>query len=269
MRNLRHGPILRQSADDDWVAFLRRLAESKNRKASLYGRFGLLNRDFEKHLANVHLREPAESLLAGVEAWLKDYAAIDSESRKSQPETLARTCIIPLIEMRNQLVYELKQPAKVVVRPGPAGRVRRQATRLPTVKSPAGRCQVVVSRKSSCAASSPAASTDCWRLATNAMCCGGTTLMAIVREKGAAVEILPTQTRFHNACWDGRQIWVATTHQGIWVFSTEGAWWPRSVRSRACRPPIERWCFTSWSRATSARQARSASTAGHGARWSS
>ena len=218
MRNLRRSD-LEASVDDDWVAFLRRLAESKNRMASLYGRFGLLNRDFEKHLEHVHLREPAESLLAGVEAWCKDYAAIDSEAANRNWKS-RENLYNSVDRMRSQLVTELKQPANDVVRSGPAAR-RRRASLLPTVKLPPAaaslRFEEIELRgfKSS--------GFDGW-LAFGDKCdvLWRNDAIAIVGEKGAAVEILPTQTGFHNACWDGRQIWVATTHQGIWVFSTEG-----------------------------------------------
>ena len=188
--------------------------------ASLYGRFGLLNRDFEKHLANVHLREPAESLLAGVEAWLKDYAAIDSEAA-NRNRKLRENLYNSVDQMRNQLVYELKQPANVAVWAGPAPVRPRQVTPLPTVKLPPAAAKLSFEEielrgfKSKGFDGLLAFGDKCdvlWR----------DDAMAIVCEKGATVEILPTQTRFHNACWDGRQIWVATTHQGIWVFSTEG-----------------------------------------------
>ena len=115
MRNLRQRTDSEANADDAWVAFLRRLAQANNRMASLYGRFGLLNRDFEKHLANVHSRKPPKSLLAGVEAWLKDYAAIDSEAANRNWK-LRENLYNSVDQMRKQLVYELKQPAQVAVR---------------------------------------------------------------------------------------------------------------------------------------------------------
>jgi hypothetical protein len=220
MRNLRQRTDSAAKADDDWVAFLRRLAESKNRKASLYGRFGLLNRDFEKHLANVHLREPAESLLAGVESWLKDYAAIDSDEA-NRNRKLRENLYNSVDQMRNQLVYELKQPAQVVVRPRSAPVRPGQATGPARVKSPPAAAKLSF-EEIELRGFNSAGFDRVLAFGDNCDVLWRDDALAIVREKGAAVEILPTQTRFYNACWDGRQIWVATSQQGIWVLSTDG-----------------------------------------------
>src|SRR5208282_1227618 len=47
--------------------------------------------------------------------------------------------------------------------------------------------------------------------------------IAIISKKEAAIEIRLAGTQFYNAYWDGRQIWMATSRQGIWVLSTGGS----------------------------------------------
>jgi hypothetical protein len=220
MRNFRQTSESEAPAEDDWIAFLGRLAESKNRMVSLYGRFALLNRDHETRLVHIDSRELTESLLARVEAWLKDYAAMDSAEADRNGK--ARDALYNSVDqMRRDLDFALKQPVRVAAGPKPAPVRPRPATTPAASQFPPAAAKLTFEEidlrgfKSGGFDHVLACGDKCDLLWRN-------DALAIIREKGTATEILPKETRLHNACWDGSQIWIGTTHQGLWVLSTDG-----------------------------------------------
>jgi hypothetical protein len=202
------------ASDDDWLGFLRRLAASHHRMASLFGRYGLLSRQWQLRMATPKKsRKPEESLLAEAEAeaWLKDYTvAANSEPTYNR---LARDEFRDYVErIRNGLVYEM-HPNKPV-----APRAPRPYVVLP---QESGTAQAQVKFEEI-----PLEGLKCDGF-EHLIACGDegdvawqTHAVVLFPKNGAVLEFAapPTVTEVH---WDGRQIWIATW-EGMIVQSFSG-----------------------------------------------
>lgn len=208
--------------DDDWVAFLHRLADSKRRTASLYGRYGLLRRDFDAHLAHVKVRAPAESLLPKLDAWLKDFTADAGD--KLAPDRMHSDCLYRDVDsMRRQIAFELNPPPEIV-----AQRSRQPAS--PARKFPSGDS---VSAITPVVAKLKFEEIPMWGVKCDGFdhytTCGDDGDVAwqdhavvLIPHTGPAREFPAPQAYVKNVCWDGKQIWVATLSHGIAVQTFDG-----------------------------------------------
>ena len=88
-------------------------------------------RCFSRH---VDSQEPAESLLAEVDAWLEDYASVAGAVLDRKPKLRAHL-YNSVEQLRSQLVHSMEPPADVAVRAKPAP--VRPATAFPAAKFPA------------------------------------------------------------------------------------------------------------------------------------
>ena len=205
---------------DDWVAFLRRLAASKHRMASLWGRYGLLHRQCEDRRQRAKAPDLSQSLLAEVEAWLKDYGDVTGAVPDRNPKLQDDLCRA-VNTMHNQLVYELKPPAPVAVRRPPPTPPAQQAAPPAASQSPPAVARL---RFEEIELQGFTADGFDGLLACGENCdvLWQEKAVAIIGKQGAAREIRPLETLFFKVYWDGRNIWIATRHEGIWVLSTEG-----------------------------------------------
>ena len=206
-----------RAVEVDSVAFLRQLAESKHRMASLWGRYGLLTWRFYVYLAMPKPQskemEAGESLLADMDAWLTDYGAMakTAPARHSrQPERIYSD----LMASRTSLDSRLHPQPLAAARPRPV---------MPTVP-----------RKAENAAGTLKLEEIELRGFTSdgfqhLLTCGKDCdvfwqehAVAIVRRRGAAKEIVEYDTMFRSLHWDGWQVWLTTPNQAIGVLSLDG-----------------------------------------------
>ena len=157
--------------DDDWIAFLRRLAASKHHMANFYGRYGLMHRKLESHLTHLQDHELAESLLTEVNAWLKDYAAIDN--RPPYPNGMDGNAFHDAVaQWRNGLAWQLNQPKEETANQPVRGRTEAAGKGVAANKVPASAAKGNVA-----AASGPRNS----RLARGGVAAGDPSLVAAAK----------------------------------------------------------------------------------------
>jgi hypothetical protein len=217
---LAHAPD--RITDDDWAAFLRRLAASKHCAAGLYGRYGLLHRKWQARFAPANPRGPAEELLIEVETWLKDYEAIGNGA-STVTSRLRDDFHTSVQQMQQQLGYQLKKQREVAG-PSPRRNTPLSGTDGATNKAPPLlsafaklRFEDITMRGLKCSGFD------------GLVACGEegdvawqNNLVAVLHKNGTRRELVVPGTVSNEVYWDGRRIWLATNVGKIFVLSFDG-----------------------------------------------
>ena len=218
----------------DWLDFLKRLTESKQGVARVYGRYGQLKSHWQRNGQH----EPAETrmaLLKDLDALLKDFAALPY----AIPTKAGRTYESMYEDIRlwrdlvardNQTPEEKLAASKFTLPPKPPGwekdprqwKIYGRPETLGRLKF--DKIAIKVVQPSGSTASLKNTRIEKWR-----PCGPGRDVLwhrggvLLMQKKGLAKTILlDPRAVFDDVQWDGKTLWVGTEQAGIWIVSPAG-----------------------------------------------
>jgi hypothetical protein len=205
--------------EDEWLVFLGRLTASKNRMANLCGRYGLLHLKWHEIYSKRDFGKSAESLLAEIDAWREDYkAAVKSISTHKFESMWGLSSQVGMV--RHELVNELNRPKTAFA---------SSASRNSHYGSVFGTDPLAHSAAAKLKFEEIAVPGSKESGFDGLLACGDegdvawqSNRMVLFTKSGARHEYSGLPDGVSQVYWDGRQIWIATSHGEICVLSLDG-----------------------------------------------